>query len=133
MPRLQKLSIYFDEDTEIERDIDLLNSSQLRSLDLSGARSDLWRVIMGTVQTQQLTELELGLTYNGFEVEDPYLITSLGMFINLKRLKIEFCSDSCFSFRAWYKSFVLLPNLCTLFLRDSYEKFIECPTTRIVI
>ena len=52
MPRLQKLSIYFDEDTEIERDIDLLNSSQLRSLDLSGARSDLWRVIMGTVQTQ---------------------------------------------------------------------------------
>ena len=43
---------------------------------------------MGTVQTQQLTELELGLTYNGFEVEDPYLITSLGMFItrNLRNI-----------------------------------------------
>ena len=39
----------FYEDTEIERDIDLLNSRQLRSLDLSGVRSDLWRVIMGTV------------------------------------------------------------------------------------
>ena len=39
----------FYEDTEIERDIYLLNSRQLRSLDLSGVRSDLWRVIMGTV------------------------------------------------------------------------------------
>ena len=133
MSRLQKLSICFDEDTEIERDIDLLNSSQLRSLDLSGARSDLWRVIMGTVQTQQLTELELGLTYNGFEVEDPYLITSLGMFINLKHLKIEFHSSSYFPFHAWYNPFILLPNLCTLFLHDSCEKLIECLTTPSII
>ena len=62
MPCLQELVITsLDGDFQLKADIDLSKSTQLRNLYLEGVNSSLWRTVMDTIHTQQLTELQLDL------------------------------------------------------------------------
>ena len=86
MPCLQKLSITsLNDKFQLKKDIDLSESTQLRNLCLDRVNSSLWRTVMDTIHTQQLTELQLDLAPNARtrDISDPYILTSLGSFSNL--------------------------------------------------
>ena len=83
---------------------------------------------MDTIHTQQLTELELVLTpdVHTRDISDPYILTSLGSFTNLKRLYIELNRPGYFnSDEVWNGPPVLLPNLRVLILYEFREEILE--------
>ena len=129
MPCLQNLSITsLDDVFQLETGIDLSESTQLRNLCLRGVNSSLWRTIMDTIHTQQLTELELVLTpdVHTRDISDHYILTSLGSFTNLKRLYIELNRPGYFnSDEVWNGPPVLLPNLRVLILYEFREEILE--------
>ena len=129
MPCLQNLSITIKNLNavfQLKTDIDLSESTQLRNLCLNRVNSSLWRTIMDTIHTQQLTKLELFLAPDGHTqvISDPYILTSLGSFTNLKRLRI--IVSSYFNFdEVWNGPPVLLPNLRVLILYEFREEILE--------
>ena len=81
---------------------------------------------MDTIYTQQLTELQLDLAPNARtrDISDPYILTSLGSFTNLKRLRI--IVSSYFNFdEVWNGPPVLLPNLRVLLWFGDYGGILE--------
>ena len=131
MPCLQNLSITIKNLNavfQLKTNIDLSESTQLRNLYLKWVNSSLWRTIMDTIHTQQLTELELVLTpdVHTRDISDPYILTSLGSFTNLKRLYIELNRPGYFnSDEVWNGPPVLFPNLRVLILYESREEILE--------
>ena len=133
MPRLQRLTIAsFEDGDQVKKDVDLSRSTQLRYLSLGNVKISRWRSIMDTIHTQQLTELRLDLAVNDLRTinrGDNYLITTLGMFTNLKRFEI--CCDEYFTLLRWTGPPVLLPKLCMLVVNDgcgSLLQYIRTPS-----
>ena len=135
MPCLQSLELVSLRDyVPIEKIIHLSKSTQLGRLYLNQVDSAQWRTIMKTIHTQQLTELRLGLATRGLAVVDPYLLKSLGMFTNLKRLKFDLYRMSEFDFDpVWSGPPVLLPNLTMLVLAEECGKLTQYLTTPSLI
>ncbi|PAV14782.1 hypothetical protein PNOK_0933500 [Pyrrhoderma noxium] len=135
MPYLQNFELVSLRDyVPIEKIIHLSKSTQLGRLYLNQVDSAQWRTIMETIHTQQLTELYLGLTDRGLAVADPYLLKSLGMFTNLKRLKFDLYHMSKFNFDpVWSGPPVLLPNLTMLVLAAGCGKLTQYLTTPSLI
>ena len=127
MPNLQKLTISsVCEGRQIEKDINLSQSTQLRALHLDGVGNTLWRSVMKTIHTQKMLKLRLGIYGDNSVIDDPYLITSLGVFTNLKRLEINFGDDSCFEFGGvWSGPPILLSNLTVFVLTEDCSEIIE--------
>ena len=127
MPCLQKLSITsLYANFGLETDIDLSESIQLRNLCLGRVNSSLWRTVMDTIHTQQLTKLELVLVPDGRTqiISDPYILTGLGSITNLKRLHI--IVSAYFNFdEVWNGPPVLLPNLRVLLWFGDYGGILE--------
>ena len=117
MPCLQNFELVSLYDyVPVEKIIHLSKSTQLGRLYLSQVKIAQWRTIMKTIHTQQLTELRLGLATRGLAVVDPYLLKSLGMFTNLKRLKFDLYHKNEFGDLVMSGPPVLLPNLTMLVL-----------------
>ena len=73
-----------------------------------------------------MIKLRLGIYGDNSVIDDPYLITSLGVFTNLKRLEINFGDDSCFEFGGvWSSPPVLLSNLTVFVLTEDCSEIIE--------
>ncbi|PAV14826.1 hypothetical protein PNOK_0937900 [Pyrrhoderma noxium] len=128
MPCLQNLSITgLNADFQLETDIDLSESTQLRNLCLKWVNSSLWRTVMDTIHTQQLTELQLVLAPDGHtrDISGPYILTSLSSFTNLKRLYIDSRPGYFNSHEVWNGPPVLLPNLRVLILYEFREEILE--------
>ncbi|PAV14786.1 hypothetical protein PNOK_0933900 [Pyrrhoderma noxium] len=132
MPCLQSLELVSLRDyVPIEKIIHLSKSTQLGRLYLNQVDSAQWRTIMKTIHTQQLTELRLGLTDRKADA-DSYLLKSLGMFTNLKRLKLGLHYMSKFD-PVWSGPPVLLPNLTMLVLATGCGKLTQYLTTPSLI
>ena len=135
MPCLQNFELVSLYDyVPFEKIIHLSKSTQLGRLYLNQVDSAQWRTIMKTIHTQQLTELYLGLMARNLAVADTYLLKSLGMFTNLKRLKFDLYRMSEFDFDpVWSGPPVLLPNLTMLVLAEECGKLTQYLTTPSLI
>ena len=133
MPNLQSLELVScGKSVLLGKNIDLCKSVQLQFLRWNRADVAHWRTVMETIHARQLTELQLGLIPEIFakNIVDPYFLTSLGMFTNLKRFKIYVPNVSRSKINiAWSGPPVLLPSLTLLVLTDGCGKLIKYLTT----